>query len=320
MSAFGNLSDQRQHRRVHAVGGEQRRARIEQAGARHHRVGLWLPGRQRGAERHIGAPCSCRRVHRLDAIGGVVERVEEMVVVHARHRVKRVEPVRDQRRRRPPRRSSSPAPLALLFRLTSHAIAPVVPIGPALVEACRFRLCLTKRAPHAFFARSRQSPTSRTRQCIAIAPIPAARFARATSAKTCGFPAGATASATMAACCSSICATIMASPRWWPIPDSPAFKHAEKFRAEWVVRIDGKVRTRPAGTENHRTADRSGRDLYPRDRGARPGRRTAYAGVRRAGISRGHPAQVPLPRSAPRASARQHHAARRESSTRSAAA
>jgi aspartyl-tRNA synthetase len=33
-------------------------------------------------------------------------------------------------------------------------------------------------------------------------------------------------------------------------PDSPAFKTDEKLRSEWVVRIDGKVRKRPAGTEN----------------------------------------------------------------------
>src|ERR1700726_414480 len=33
-------------------------------------------------------------------------------------------------------------------------------------------------------------------------------------------------------------------------PDSPAFKDAEKLRAEWVVRIDGKVRRRPEGTAN----------------------------------------------------------------------
>jgi aspartyl-tRNA synthetase len=33
-------------------------------------------------------------------------------------------------------------------------------------------------------------------------------------------------------------------------PDSPAFKDAEKLRAEWVVRIDGKVRRRPEGTGN----------------------------------------------------------------------
>ncbi|MEP9352068.1 aspartate--tRNA ligase [Xanthobacter sp. KR7-65] len=33
-------------------------------------------------------------------------------------------------------------------------------------------------------------------------------------------------------------------------PDSAAFKDAEKVRSEWVIRIDGKVRTRPEGTEN----------------------------------------------------------------------
>jgi aspartyl-tRNA synthetase len=33
-------------------------------------------------------------------------------------------------------------------------------------------------------------------------------------------------------------------------PDSPAFKVAESLRSEWVVKIDGKVRRRPAGTDN----------------------------------------------------------------------
>ena len=33
-------------------------------------------------------------------------------------------------------------------------------------------------------------------------------------------------------------------------PDSPAFKVAEMLRSEWVVRVDGKVRRRPGGTEN----------------------------------------------------------------------
>ncbi|MGE0524922.1 MAG: aspartate--tRNA ligase [Variibacter sp.] len=33
-------------------------------------------------------------------------------------------------------------------------------------------------------------------------------------------------------------------------PDSPAFKLAETLRAEWVVRIDGRVRRRPEGTDN----------------------------------------------------------------------
>ena len=63
-------------------------------------------------------------------------------------------------------------------------------------------------------------------------------------------PAGATASATTAACCSSTCATTTASRRWWPTRIRPSFKAAETLRSEWVVRIDGKVRKRPAGTEN----------------------------------------------------------------------
>ena len=33
-------------------------------------------------------------------------------------------------------------------------------------------------------------------------------------------------------------------------PDSPAFKEVEKLHAEWVIRVDGKVRRRPGGTEN----------------------------------------------------------------------
>src|SRR3979409_2558357 len=33
-------------------------------------------------------------------------------------------------------------------------------------------------------------------------------------------------------------------------PDSAAFRDAEKLRSEWVVRLDGKVRKRPEGTDN----------------------------------------------------------------------
>ncbi|MCK1415924.1 aspartate--tRNA ligase [Bradyrhizobium sp. CW4] len=33
-------------------------------------------------------------------------------------------------------------------------------------------------------------------------------------------------------------------------PDSPAFSHAEKLRSEFVVRMDGKARRRPEGTDN----------------------------------------------------------------------
>ncbi|HEY0292133.1 MAG TPA: aspartate--tRNA ligase [Hansschlegelia sp.] len=33
-------------------------------------------------------------------------------------------------------------------------------------------------------------------------------------------------------------------------PDSPAFKMAETARSEWVIRVDGRLRARPAGTDN----------------------------------------------------------------------
>src|SRR5262245_24081536 len=57
-------------------------------------------------------------------------------------------------------------------------------------------------------------------------------------------------------------------------------------------------------------ADRSGRSVYRRNRGPWSRGRTADAGFRRAGISRGDQAQISLPRSAARASARKHHVAR----------
>ena len=38
--------------------------------------------------------------------------------------------------------------------------------------------------------------------------------------------------------------------QWWPIPIRRRSGTAEKLRAEWVVRIDGKVRRAPPGTEN----------------------------------------------------------------------
>ena len=86
--------------------------------------------------------------------------------------------------------------------------------------------------------------------CIAIAHIPAARFATAISATT----------VRLSGWCHRIrdhggvlfidlrdhygLTQVVADP------DSKAFKLAETLRAEWVVRIDGKVRQRPAGTEN----------------------------------------------------------------------
>ena len=95
-------------------------------------------------------------------------------------------------------------------------------------------------------------------------------------------------------------------------PDSSAFKEAEKLRCGMggAYRREGAQASCRHGKS--RSADRRGRGLYQRDRGARARRRAADAGVRGAGISRGDPAQVSFPRSAPRASPPQHHEARRD--------
>ena len=95
-----DLPDQRQHRRVHAVGGEQRRAGIEQARPGHHRIGLRLAGRERRAQRHIGRALFVAGVDDAHAGRRRVEGVEQMVVVHAGQGVDGVEAVREQRRDR----------------------------------------------------------------------------------------------------------------------------------------------------------------------------------------------------------------------------
>ena len=91
--------------------------------------------------------------------------------------------------------------------------------------------------------------------------------------------------------------------------ESPAFAALEAVRAEWVIRIDGTVKARDAGLVNPKLP--TGEiEVYVRDgRGARGRRGAAAAGVRRGRLPGGDPAQVPLPRPAARASARNDHVA-----------
>ena len=59
-------------------------------------------------------------------------------------------------------------------------------------------------------------------------------------------------------------------------PDSPAFAQAEKLRSEWVIRLDGEVRKRPAAV---RIAPHEGRrecDRRPRDWHRHPNRVTEF--------------------------------------------
>ena len=319
-----DLPDQRQHRRVHAVGGEQRRAGIQQARPRHHRIGLRLAGRQRRAQRHIG---------RALLVPGVDD-------AQARRR-------RAGRRRtggrcaRPAARRRYRCPCAISVATVASAvdISAVAGLGffrtfglrawtllPACADrrgqcadcarSCRAaKPCLDKADPHALFARLVHHAESLCRNRL---KTPMHRY----RSHTCGALREGDIGKTvrLSGWCHRIrdhggvlfidlrdhygITQVVADP------DSPAFKLAETLRSEWVVRIDGKVRQRPEGTVNPGAADRPGRGLYRRDRGARRRRRTADAGVRRAGLSGGDPAQIPLPRSAPREAARQHHAAR----------
>ena len=95
-------------------------------------------------------------------------------------------------------------------------------------------------------------------------------------------------------------------------PDSPAFRLAETVRAEWVVRIDGAVRKRPAGTENADLPTGAVEVFITDIEVLGPAAELPLPVVRRAGIPGRHPPQIPLPRPAPRAAAPQHHEARRD--------
>jgi len=86
------------------------------------------------------------------------------------------------------------------------------------------------------------------------------------------------------------------SPKWWPTPTPPCFKDAEKLRSEWggAHRRQGCANVPPA-PEKSRPAERAAiESLHQRNRSARARRRAADARVRRAGISGGHPAEIPL--------------------------
>ena len=86
-----DLADQADHRRVHAVGGEQRGAGIQQAGAGHHGEGLRLAGDEGRAQRHVGRRLFVARMDHAQPLGGVVEGVEQRIVVQAGQGVDRVE-------------------------------------------------------------------------------------------------------------------------------------------------------------------------------------------------------------------------------------
>ena len=94
---MGNLPDQPEHRRVHRISGQERRASVEQARTRHDHIGRRTAGRDRGAERHVGRALLMARMHHADAVGRREQGVEQPVIVHARQRVNGADAMGDQR-------------------------------------------------------------------------------------------------------------------------------------------------------------------------------------------------------------------------------
>ncbi len=71
-----DLPNDRQHRRIHAVGREQSCSGIEQAGTGHNAIGLRLAGRERRAQRHIGGALFVAGVDHAKCITRALEGVE----------------------------------------------------------------------------------------------------------------------------------------------------------------------------------------------------------------------------------------------------
>ena len=122
--------------------------------------------------------------------------------------------------------------------------------------------------------------------------------------------AGATASATTAACCSSTCATITASRNAWSIRICPPSRRPRGCARRWVVRVDG-AGAAPAG--RHRNADMAtgAIELYVTDiEVLGPAAELPMPVATDQEYPEETRLKLPLPRPAPRAAAREHHAAR----------
>ena len=86
-----DLADQADHRCVHAVGREKRRAGVQQAGTGHDAEGLRLARREGGTERHVGGGLLVARMDHPQPIRSVIEGVEERILMQAGQGIHRVE-------------------------------------------------------------------------------------------------------------------------------------------------------------------------------------------------------------------------------------
>ena len=78
-----DLAYEADHRGVHAVGGEECRTGVQHARPRHHGEDLRLAGRQRRAQRHVCRGLLVPRMNDAQAARGMIEGVEQWIVVQA---------------------------------------------------------------------------------------------------------------------------------------------------------------------------------------------------------------------------------------------
>ncbi len=79
----GDLANQGEHRRIDGIGGGERGSGVEEAGAGNDGVGRRAAGGHGGAESHVGCALLVTGVDRADAILRAMQRVEQVVVLHA---------------------------------------------------------------------------------------------------------------------------------------------------------------------------------------------------------------------------------------------
>ena len=105
--------------------------------------------------------------------------------------------------------------------------------------------------------------------------ITADKLTSSSSARKSRSPAGCIAVAITAGSYSSICAIGKDCCRSCSTPTPRSFQEAERLRSEFVVKVSGKVRARPAGTVNANLASGRIEVLAARDRGPEPLRAAA---------------------------------------------
>ena len=88
-----DLAGQAEYGRICGVGSCQCRRGVEETGPGHDNIDAGLPGGERVAEGHVGCPLLMPRMDVAYLVAGIVNRVVEIVVLHAGQSEDRVDPM-----------------------------------------------------------------------------------------------------------------------------------------------------------------------------------------------------------------------------------